>query len=211
MGAFTIYTLIKIYVSVMQIGYITDTKREDAVLLSPAKYVVAGNYAIKKERIAIAESFIEYFLFLFWVFAGFAWLQKVTGFSGIWENLLFIFGYVALNFIVGLPFDIYRVFGLDKSFNFSKTTPKLYIIDTLKSSAIFLVVGGAIFSLIIYIIDNFSNWWLWTFVVVFTFILFVNIPSLFKPTLFIIFSISSFNSISSIGLNLLNIGAITVG
>ena len=105
----------------MQIGYVSDTKQEDAVLLSPAKYVIAGNYAIKKERIAIAESFVEYFLFLFWVFGGFKYLQNLVGIEGLWSNLLFIFGYIALNFLLTLPFDIYKVFWLDKSFNFSKT------------------------------------------------------------------------------------------
>ncbi len=183
MGLFTLYTLIKIYVSVMQIGYISDAKREDSILLSPAKYVVAGNYAIKKERLAIAESFLEYFIFLVWVFVGFKWLQNLTGLEGLSSSLLFIFGYIAINFLAGLPFDIYRVFKLDKSFNFSKTTPKLYIIDTIKSSLIFLVIGGVIFSAIIYIIDNFSNWWFYAFLIVFTFIIFVNMlyPTLIAP------------------------------
>ncbi len=181
--AFTLYTLIKIYVSVMQIGYISDAKREDAVLLSPAKYVIAGNYAIKKERITIAESFVEYFLFLFWVYKGFSWLQNLTGFSGIWANLLFIFGYLAINFIVTLPFDIYKTFKLDKSFHFSKTTPKLYLIDTLKSMLLTVVIGGIVFSLIIYVIENFSNWWIWTFIILFGFIVVTNMlyPTVIAP------------------------------
>ncbi len=181
--AFTLYTLIKIYVSVMQIGYISDAKREDSVLLSPTKYVIAGNYAIKKERITIAESFVEYFLFLFWVYKGFSWLQNLTGFSGIWANLLFIFGYLAINFIVTLPFDIYKTFKLDKSFHFSKTTPKLYLIDTLKSMLLTVVIGGIVFSLIIYVIENFSNWWIWTFIILFGFIVVTNMlyPTVIAP------------------------------
>ena len=181
--AFTLYTLIKIYVSVMQIGYISDAKREDAVLLSPTKYVIAGNYAIKKERITIAESFVEYFLFLFWVYGGFSWLQNLTGFSGIWANLLFIFGYLVINFIVTLPFDIYKTFKLDKSFHFSKTTPKLYLIDTLKSMLLTVVIGGIVFSLIIYVIENFSNWWIWTFIILFGFIVVTNMlyPTVIAP------------------------------
>ncbi len=184
MGIFTLYTLIKIYVSVMQIGYISDAKQEDAVLLTPAKYIVAGNYAIKKERLNIAESFLEYFMFLFWVFGGFKWLQNLIGIeNSIFNNLLFIFGFVLINYLVSLPFDIYKVFKLDKSFGFSQTTPKLYLIDAIKSGAIFLIVGGAIFSAIIYIIENFANWWIWTFVVVFLFIIFTNMlyPTLIAP------------------------------
>jgi len=184
MALFTLYIAIKIYVSVMQIGYVTDTKREDAVLLTPAKYVVAGNYAIKKERLSIVESFIEYMLFLFWVFGGFAWLQKITGIDNtIYSNLLFIFGFLALNFIVSLPLDIYKTFKLDKSFHFSKTTPKLYIIDTIKSALLTLIFGGVIFAIIIYFMENYSKWWLYSFVLVFIFIILVNMlyPTLIAP------------------------------
>jgi len=180
---FTLYTLIKIYVSVMQIGFISDAKKEEATLLTPAKYMVAANYAIKKERLNIAETFVEYILFLFWVFGGFRWLQNLTGYEGLLANLLFIFGYLAINFIVTLPFDIYKTFKLDKSFKFSQTTYKLYIIDTLKSILLFLIIGGLIFSALIYIIDNFENWWLYSFFVIFGFLVLTNMlyPTLIAP------------------------------
>ena len=51
MVLFTVYTLIKIYISVMQIGYIATEKNGDAILMSQEKYHVAGEYAIKKELI----------------------------------------------------------------------------------------------------------------------------------------------------------------
>ena len=183
-GVFTLYTLIKIYVSVMQIGFVTDAKKLDAVLLSDTKYTIAGNYAIKKERLSMLETFIDYIVFLFWVYGGFKFLQQAVGIdNGMVSSVLFLFGYFAINYIITLPLDIYRVFGLDKSFNFTKTTPKLYIIDQLKSALIFLIVGGAILFALSYIIANFSNWWLWSFVVIFTFIVLVNMlyPTLIAP------------------------------
>ncbi len=183
-GVFTLYTLIKIYISVMQIGFVTDAKREDAVLLSETKYVIAGNYAIKKERLSILETFIDYVVFLFWVYGGFKYLQQAVGIdNGIISSVEFLFGYFAINYILTLPLDIYRVFGLDKAFHFTKTTPKLYIIDQLKSALIFLIVGGAIFFALSYIIENFTNWWLWSFIVVFAFIVLVNMlyPTLIAP------------------------------
>ncbi len=181
---FTIYTLLKVYVSVMQIGFISDAKKLDPVLLLPAKYQIAANYAIKKERLTIAESFIEYVVFLFWVYGGFKYLQQIVGIdNSILSSVLFLFGFFAINYILTLPLEIYRVFGLDKAFGFSKTTPKLFIIDQIKSAAIFLIVGGAIFAILSYIIDNFSNWWLWSFVVIFIFIVLVNMlyPTLIAP------------------------------
>jgi len=183
-GIFTVYTLIKIYVSVMQIGFVSDMKKLEPVLLMPGKYEVAGNYAIKKERLAIAESFIEYFLFLFWVYGGFKYLQSAVGIdSGLISSVLFLFGFFAINYIVTLPLDIYKTFVLDKSFHFTKTTPKLYIQDQIKQILLFIVIGGAIFFVLSYIIENFSNWWLWSFVVIFAFIVLVNMlyPTLIAP------------------------------
>ena len=42
MVLFTAYTLLKVYISVMQIGYIADEKKGEAVLMSQDKYQVAG-------------------------------------------------------------------------------------------------------------------------------------------------------------------------
>lgn len=183
-GIFTLYTLIKVYISVMQIGYVTDMKKCEPVILSAAKYMVAGNYAIQKERLAIVETLVEYLLFLWWVYGGFALLQRTVGIDGsIGSSVLFLFGYFAMNYIVTLPLDIYRVFKLDKSFHFTNTTPKLYVIDQIKSALIFIIVGGAVFAILSYIIGNFTNWWLWSFVVVFVLIVLVNMlyPTLIAP------------------------------
>jgi len=184
MALFTVYTLIKIYVSVMQIGYVTQKKHEDATLLSATKYFIAANYSIKKERLSIIEATLEYILFLFWIMGGFKWLQQAIGVQDtITNSLLFIFGFFAINFIFTLPIDIYKVFKLDKSFNFSTTTPKLYIIDTLKQIIMFVVVGGLVFALLSYIFINYENWWIYSFIVIFLFIVLTNMlyPTLIAP------------------------------
>ncbi len=183
-GIFTLYTLIKIYVSVMQIGFISDAKKQEPVLLLPGKYQVAANYAIKKERLSIAEAFVEYLTFLFWVYGGFKFLQQTVGIdNGITSSVLFLFGFFAINYLISLPFDIYKVFKLDKEFGFSKTTPKLYIIDQIKSAVLFLIIGGAVFWVLSWIITNFSNWWIWAFAVMFGFIILTNLlyPTLIAP------------------------------
>ena len=184
MALFTIYVFIKIYVSVMQIGYISQKKQEDAVLLSPTKYVIAANYAIKKERLSILETTLEYIVFLFWIMGGFKWLQQTVGIEDtITNSVLFLFGYFAINYIVSLPLDIYKVFKLDKSFHFSTTTPKLYIQDQIKQAVMFLVIGGAIFALLSYIFINFENWWIYSFVAIFMFLILTNMlyPTLIAP------------------------------
>jgi len=183
-AVFTFYTLIKIYVSVMQIGYVTDMKSQDAVLLSPTKYLIAANYAIKKERLSIVESFLEYMLFLFWVYFGFRWLQHLVGIDNEpYSSMLFIFGYFAIGYIVSLPLDWYKTFKLDKSFHFSTIDAKTYILDQIKSITMFIVVGGILIYILGMIITNFENWWFYSFLVIFGFIVVVNMlyPTLIAP------------------------------
>jgi len=183
-GIYTVYIFLKIYLSVMQIGYISVEKNRKAVLMPEHRYRIAGNYAIAKERVSIIESFIDYFLFLWWVFKGFAWLQSLIGIDDtIVSSLLFLFGFFGINFLVTLPIDIYSKFKVDKEFGFNKMTPKLYIIDTLKSIAVFIVIGGGVLAILSYIVANISNWWLWGAITLFSVALLANLiyPTIIAP------------------------------
>ncbi|MCH9739297.1 MAG: M48 family metallopeptidase [Epsilonproteobacteria bacterium] len=181
---YTVYTLIKVYISVMQIGYISDEKNGEAVLMSQDKFQVAGEYAIKKERLGLLSTLVDYGMFVWWVTMGFAWLTSTLGTdSTVVSAVLFLFGFMAVNFIVGLPFELYQTFKLDKEYDFSQMTPKLYIQDQLKSMAMFVIIGGAIFYLLAWIVVNVESWWIWGFVLLFSIALIVNIiyPTIIAP------------------------------
>ena len=182
-GLYSLYTLLRIYLSIMQIGYVNQEKRKEAVILPSGKYLVAGNYAVAKEKLAIVDSFIDYLVFLWFIFAGFEWLQGLVGSSGMSSSLLFLLGFFAINFIVSLPFTIYSKFKIDKEFGFNQMTPKMFIIDTIKSTLIFLIFGGLIFSLLVWIIENFNSWWFWGFALLFSVSLLLNIiyPTIIAP------------------------------
>jgi len=181
---YTIYVFLRIYISVMQIGYINDEKRKAPVLMSQSKYLVAGNYAVAKEKLGLIESFVDYLLFLWWVMAGFSWLQGAVQLEGeILQAVAFLFGFIAIGYVVGLPFSLYQTFKIDESFGFNKTTPKLYTIDALKSMLMFIIFGGLIFAALAWIISNYESWWLWGFALLFTIALLVNVlyPTVIAP------------------------------
>jgi len=173
---YSIYTFMRIYISVMQIGYINEQKRKEPVLMAAGKYMVAGNYAVAKEKVALVEHFVDYLMFLWWVFAGFAWLSSLTQVEGeVTQAVLFLLGFVAINYIVGLPFELYQKFKIDKEFRFNKMTPKMFIVDQLKSAVLFVVIGGALFALLAWIITTFEMWWLWGFVAMFSIAVLANV------------------------------------
>ena len=152
---FTIYTLIKVYISVMQIGYIAQEKNKEAVLMSQGKYEIAGEYAIKKERVSLLSTLVDYLMFVWWVTYGFHWLSyTLQTDNSVIDSVVFLFGFFAIGYIVTLPFEIYQTFKLDKEYGFSNTTVKLYIFDQLKSIAMFIVFGGVVFYALSWIVIN---------------------------------------------------------
>ena len=186
---YTIYTFLRIYISVMQIGFLRDQRDQEPIILSAPKYLVAANYAIAKERVGLVEHFVDYLIFLWWIFGGFAYLASFLGnLSTITSSVLFLMGFVTINFLVSLPFEYYYKFKIDKDFKFNQMTPKMFFVDKLKSSVLFILIGGAIFALLSYIISSSSHWWIWGFVVLFVVAILANVMMPFFMGLFNKFS-----------------------
>ena len=183
---YSIYTFMKLYISVMQIGYINEEKRKTPVLMSADKYLVAGNYAVAKGRVEIVSTFVDYFVFIWWVFAGFAWLSSNIQMEGsLMQAVAFLFGFIAVNFIIGLPFELYQTFKIDEAFGFNKMTFNMYLLDTLKSTLLFVILGGAVFALLAWIIESYESWWIWGFVAMFTVAVMANVLA---PTFMALFN-----------------------
>jgi len=183
---YSIYTFMKIYISVMQIGYINEEKRKTPVLMSADKYLVAGEYAVANGKLGLVTTLVDYLMFIWWVLIGFTWLTSVIYVDGvILQAVLFLFGFIVVNFIVGLPFELYQKFKIDEDFGFNKMTFKMFIVDTIKSSMLFIIIGGGIFALLAWIITSFESWWLWGFMSMFTVAVLANV---LMPTFMALFN-----------------------
>ena len=183
-GLYTLYTLIRVYISVMQIGYISTQKNGEPILMSEERFRVAGDYAIKKERLNIVSSIVDYILFFWFVTEGFAFLHHFLEIKNtVLDSVIFMFAFMAINYIVTLPFNIYQTFELDREYGFSKVTPKLYIQDQLKSIAMFIILGGVIIALLSWIIINVPKWWIFGFLFLFGVAVLINViyPTLIAP------------------------------
>lgn len=174
-GIYTVYILIHIYVSVMQIGYVSQAKSGENVLLPSDEFVKAGNYAISKERINIVSTIVEFAVMIFWMSFGIAWLDgQFLSLSPIMHTILFVLGFVVLNALVSLPFEVYQKFVLDEEYGFNKSTPALYIKDTLISTAMMLVIGTLVIWGVGSIMLSFEMWWLYSFAFIFGVIMLIN-------------------------------------
>jgi len=159
----------------MQIGYINIAKRKKAVLLSESKFLVAGNYAVAKEKLSIVNSFIDYILFIAWMGVGISWLQNSIFLENdAMQNIALVMGFIVIGSVISLPFSYYEKFVLDKEFGFNKSSVGLWIKDTLISFVLTLVFGALVVWGIYEIITNFDFWWLWSFVFIFGVIILIN-------------------------------------
>ena len=185
-GIYTLYVLISIYTSVMQIGYINIAKRKEAVLLLPSEFLKAGNYAVAKEKLAIVNSFVDYLLFIAWIGFGIGLLEQNLFFQDdTVMNVSIVMGFIMIGALISLPFEYYEKFVLDEEFGFNKSTLGLWIKDTLITAAMTIIFGGAVVWGIYFIMSSFALWWLWSFVFIFGVIILINMlyPA-FRATFF---------------------------
>ena len=174
-GIYTLYILISIYTSVMQIGYINTAKRKKAVLLKTSEFLKAGNYSVAKEKMSIVSSFVDYIVFIAWIGFGISFLREIVPFDNeALINVAMVMGFLVVNSIISLPFSYYEKFVLDAEFGFNKSTIGLFIKDTLISFVMTVVFGSLVVWAIFEIISNFELWWLWSFAFIFVVIILIN-------------------------------------
>ena len=179
-----LYILIKVYVSVMEVGYVSRAKHLVPVILDAKRYKDAADYKIATERMNILNSLFDYALFIFWVGFGLRWLDSVISIDNtLLKSVVYVDLFIIINYIVSLPFELYSKFYLDKKFGFSNMTPKMFLSDLLKSAVLFLVFGSLVVLAVSYIISSFALWWLWSFVFIFVIIVGINLiyPTFIAP------------------------------
>jgi len=77
--------------------------------------------------------------------------------------------------ILGLPFSLYQTFFIEEKFGFNKTTMKTFIFDKLKGYLLAAIIGGGLFSLIIWIYQSTGNYfWLFAWAVISFFTIFIT-------------------------------------
>lgn len=178
---YTLYILIRLYVSVMQIGYINQVKRNGAVLMGEKEYLDAAAYAVAKEKLAMAETFVEFLLFLGWIGGMVAWLDGVfMDQSAVLHTVGAVMGLILINAFVMLPFGWYAKFVIDERFGFNRSSAGQFVKDTLISTLLTVVFGSLIVWGVASIIGGSEHWWLWSFAFIMAVVIAIN---MFFPTI----------------------------
>jgi STE24 endopeptidase len=123
-------------------------------------------YTLEKNRLGLVESLLDNLLLVLFLFGGLLgvydrWIASLSGSFVVGGVLFFVLLTVAQT-ILGIPFSIYDTFRIENRYGFNNTTPRLWLTDLMKSTAVSVILltliamGGFA---IIRISPGF--WWLW--------------------------------------------------
>ncbi len=86
--------------------------------------------------------------------------------DGIVAGIAFIALVMIVSAAVDLPFNIYKVFGIESRFGFNKMTPAMFVTDLLKQGAVAAAMGLPLLVAVLWMMQRLGGlWWLWVWLV----------------------------------------------
>ena len=126
----------------------------------------SARYTVEQSKVGLAESIYESLLLLAFMFTPLlprydAWIGSLSG-SFVLGGLLFVLILTLVQTLLDIPFSLYSTFRLEKRYGFNTTTPKLWITDFLKSTALSLLLLAILVSAALLLVQHSpALWWLW--------------------------------------------------
>lgn len=145
-------------------------------------------YGAARHRVQLASSSVGTLVLLAALTFGWladldTWARGIVS-SHIAVSLLFIAGLSFTSWWISLPFTLYSTFVVETHFGFNRTTWRTFVTDTIKSTALTVVVGGGILTLVLWIYEQLGDqFWLaaWLALTGFSLFMFMFGTSLILP------------------------------
>lgn len=181
--------LLELVVSVLNVRALSAALPDEfADILNPREYLESQSYNRATTFFAQSESTCMLILTLLFIFCdGFSYLDLLArryADHEIVAGLIFTGAILLLSFFAKLPFSVYFTFVLEERFGFNKTTAKTFILDTVKSGLLMVIIGGPLLALIFwFFLNTGSLGWLfcWLGVVLFSLLLQYLAPVVILP------------------------------
>ena len=157
-------------------------------IYNPDDYRKSQEYTRTATRFGIfTTSFHLAVLLAFWFAGGFNILDqfiKGWGFSPLVSGLFYIGILAAAYSLLNLPFSIYTTFVIEQRFGFNRTTPKTFLLDTVKGALIAVILGVPLLAAILALLQFGGSYaWLygWAAVTLFSLIVQYVAPTWLMP------------------------------
>ena len=193
LAALAATTLIRLWVGLRHIRHIAAHRAQvpaafaDAITLEAHQR--AAHYATAKMRIGLLDILVSALVLLGFTIGGglnalFNLAGQFTPVDSHANGILFIGLVILTSWLLELPFSLYRTFGIEARFGFNKTTPRLYLTDTLKTTLLSVAIGAPVLLVVLWLMDSMgTHWWLyvWLFWAGFNLLVLLIYPSYIAP------------------------------
>ena len=147
----------------------------------------AADYTVAQTRFGGIALAIEVAVLLSFTFGG--GLQFLHQFwnariDGLPYGVAMIFSVTAISGLIDLPLAWYRQFVIEQKFGFNRMTPRLFVVDLVKQTALGLVIGTPLLLGVLWLMARMGNlWWLyvWLFWCAFNLLLLFVYPNWIAP------------------------------
>ena len=148
-----------------------ELPEEFADVYDREKYRKSQAYTRERTRFGLlTSSFGLLVTLVFWFAGGFNYLDEIVrswSLGPIWTGLLYIGILILARSAISLPFSIYSTFAIEERYGFNKTTPKTFILDLIKGTALGIVIGGAVLAGVLYFFEYAGPYaWLYCWIAV---------------------------------------------
>lgn len=120
-----------------------------------AEYARQQAYSRENSRFGVISNIVNTALLLgLFAFGGFSVMDdyaRSISSNPVLVALLFYFMFYVLDWVVGIPFSIYGTFHIEAKYGFNRTTPRLFVMDTVKGFFVSILIFGILLGLVVWI------------------------------------------------------------
>ncbi|NWG31953.1 MAG: M48 family metallopeptidase [Rhodocyclaceae bacterium] len=164
-------TALRVWLSLRQMRHVAAHRHAVpaafAGRISLAEHRKAADYTVAKLRLGLFELAADTLLLLVSTYGG-----LLAAFDRFWRGFfpdaglaygLALFASVGLTgFLVGLPFAVKRIFGIEARFGFNKMTPRLFLADLAKQLVLTVLIGAPLLLFVLWLMEAMGrHWWLY--------------------------------------------------
>ena len=192
LAALAVSSTIRIYLAYRHIAYVRSHRERVPEIFSTEvglqSHQKAADYTCAKTRFGISGTVIDAAVLLLFTLGGGLTLadRVVSGWldPGIWHGVALVALVALTAALIDLPLSYYRTFAIEARFGFNKMTPKLFLLDLIKSLAVGAAFGLPLIALILWLMDRAGDyWWLyaWGVWVAFNVLVLAIYPTVIAP------------------------------
>jgi STE24 endopeptidase len=130
----------------------------------------AADYTTARVRLGrwaiVVEAVVKLLLTLGGGLAALDALWRHTGVVEPWRGAFVVATLLLLLQLIGLPFSLWRTFGIEARFGFNRVSPRLYAVDLAKQCLLAALLGGPLLLATLTLMDHAgARWWVWAWLI----------------------------------------------